>query len=347
VNPPCLILTPGDPAGIGPEIVWKTLGSGDFQRKGIRILCVGARAPLEEHGARIVAHDSEDSWLSARESAPNEPVIHLLSAPVSTPAPVKRSAAALAGFQSGWSISRAVKIVRALENRGERAALVTGPISKERLQAGGFPFPGHTELLAHLCKADKVRMMLANDLLRITLVTTHIPLSQVPRAVTGARIEATLSQTAEHLTRWWGITRPRIGVAALNPHAGESGLFGKEEIRVIAPAIRRFQRKHAKRCEISGPLPADTLFANNSLADPKDRFDAVVCMYHDQGLIPVKLLDFKRTVNITLGLPIVRTSVDHGVAFDIAGTGQADPSSLRQAMKLAVEILERRIARVP
>ncbi len=346
---PQLIVTPGDPAGVGPEIVWKTVREGAFQRKGVRILCVGAREPFDRLGAPVIEIENAEAWLSTVNKAPAKrakPEIQILAAPSRLPSAlaVKRSAksAALAGFQSGWSITQAVGLVRALEKSGRPAALVTGPISKARLNLGGFPFPGHTELLAHLCRAPNVRMMLANDMLRITLVTTHLSLRDVPRSVTGARIESTLAQTASHLREWWGIARPRIGVTALNPHAGEAGLFGLEEIRVIAPALARFRKRFGNACEIVGPLPADTLFANNSIAKPAQRFDAVVCMYHDQGLIPVKLLDFRRTVNITLGLPIVRTSVDHGVAFDIAGLGRADPTSLQSAMALAIDILSKR-----
>ena len=345
-----LIVTPGDPGGIGPEIVWKAVRSGQFQRRGVRILCVGARAPFEKLGATVIEIQNIQSWL-ALSGKSNRRTVYLLSAPTQLPAALRArgravTPGALAGFQSGWSIGRAVRLVETLKTMGQAAALVTGPISKSHLNQGGFPFPGHTELLAHLCRktigTGKVRMMLANDQLRITLVTTHLPLSRVSRAITGRGIEATLDQTVLHLRNWWGISRPRVAVAALNPHAGEGGLFGREEIHTISPAIARYQKRVGKTCDVYGPLPADTLFANNHLAAAQDRFDAVICMYHDQGLIPVKLLDFRQTVNITLGLPIVRTSVDHGVAFDIAGKDLADPSSLLAAMGLAVEILKKR-----
>jgi 4-hydroxythreonine-4-phosphate dehydrogenase len=149
-----------------------------------------------------------------------------------------------------------------------------------------------------------------------------------------------VEHTASHLQKWWGIARPRVAIAALNPHAGEGGMFGREEIRTISPAIRALRRRHPS-WRLEGPLPADTLFAKHAMARPGDRYDAVVCMYHDQGLVPVKLLDFPRTVNVTLGLPIIRTSVDHGTGFDIAGKGIADPSSLISAIRLAEQLAAR------
>jgi len=241
----------------------------------------------------------------------------------------------LAGFQSGWAVERAARLVLG----GVADAMVTGPISKERLQAGGYPYPGHTEMLAALCRRKQVTMMLANDQLRISLVTTHLALRDVSRAVTAREITRAVRQTVDSLQNWWGIRRPRVAICALNPHAGESGLFGTEEIRVITPTIRKLQKQFGDQAILQGPLPADTLFAKHVEARPGDRADAVVCMYHDQGLIPVKLLDFPRTVNVSLGLPIVRTSVDHGVAFDIAGTGKADASSFQSALRLACEIV--------
>ncbi len=328
-----IAVTPGDPAGVGPELLWKLLRSRE--RFGADLLCVGARAPFEKLGAPI--HEVTLSELSSarRIRAPkkNRPFVWLLPAPNQAPKSA-RGPLHLEGYQSGWSI----KTATVLAQKGIVGALTTGPISKERFQRGGFPFPGHTEFLAHLCGAKNVTMMLANDQLRITLVTTHLALSGVPKAITQPKIIRTVLQTVEHLRHWWKIKRPRIAVAALNPHAGESGLFGNEEIRIIQPALDHLRRIGRERYQIDGPLPADTLFAKHVALPPKDRYDAVVCMYHDQGLIPVKLLDFPQTVNITLGLPIVRTSVDHGVGFDIVGTGRADPSSLRSAIRLAAKI---------
>ena len=326
-----LLITPGDPAGIGPEIVWKTLCDPRFRKLDYELICVGARGPFEKLGARIGEVSIRNGKLQfpPRSKAPQVLII---------PAPSKssRKSEFLPGFQSGWSIATATRLVQ----DGLASALVTGPISKERLKRGGFNFPGHTEFLAELCGVKQVTMMLANETLRISLVTTHLALKDVPKALTRENITQTVLHTYWHLKNWWGIKNPRIAIAALNPHAGESGLFGTEEIRLITPVIKALREK-LKDTQLIGPLPADTLFAKHIMASKKDRFDAVVCMYHDQGLIPVKLVDFPHTVNITLGLPIVRTSVDHGVGFDIVGKRIADPSSLQAAILLAAHIVKK------
>lgn len=327
-----LVVTPGDPAGVGPEVVWKALQSPRNRRKwkDFALLCVGAREPFDRLKAPIV----EVSAGIDPEARPKSPHIWLMPAPETA-----RKGRLLPGYQSGWSIETAARLIQ----RGHASALITGPISKERLQAGGYPYVGHTDFLADLCGVDEdFTMMLANDQLRISLVTTHLSLKDVPKAVTRERVRRAVVQTADHLRDWWGIRNPRIGVAALNPHAGEGGILGREEIQVIAPELDSLRMKLRGRCRIEGPLPADTLFANHAMAKPRGLYDAVVCMYHDQGLIPVKLLDFPRTVNVTLGLPLVRTSVDHGVAFDIAGRGIADPSSFESAVDLAIEITQQR-----
>jgi 4-hydroxythreonine-4-phosphate dehydrogenase len=336
-NSPLLIITPGDPAGVGPEITWKTLQKPEY--RSIQILCVGARAPFDEMGALVVEVTEKELRAGAVFPQNSKPFVWLLAAPTKTLSKKKPTEASLAGFQSGWSIEKATALIL----DGLARALITGPISKERLQLGGYKYPGHTEMLADLCKqkkkpAPEVTMMLANDQLRVSLATTHVSLKGVPKTLTRENIRRATTQTVDHLRKWWKIKRPKVAIAALNPHAGEAGLFGKEEIKTIAPEIKALQKHFGKTAEISGPVPADTLFAKNFLAKPEDRYDAVVCMYHDQGLIPVKLLDFRKTVNVTLGLPIVRTSVDHGVGFDIAKTGKADPSSLQAALDLAIQI---------
>lgn len=328
-------VTPGDPDGIGPEVVWKAIRSKKYAARGVALLCIGARAPFEKLGATIVEADLKNLVPPGR----SDDFVWLLQAPVA--APKNRL---LAGFQSGWSIETATALV--LAEKAE--AIVTGPISKERLQKGGYPFPGHTEMLAHLCaqatsgarskKIPPVTMMLANDKLRITLVTVHAPIKKIPSLLNRAELRRCVEQTVDHLRRWWKIERPRVAVCGLNPHAGESGVLGSEEIRVIEPEIKSLRRRWGNSVELIGPLPADTLFAKHIMAPPAERYDAVVAMYHDQGLIPVKLLDFPNTVNVTLGLPIVRTSVDHGVGFDIAGQGKADPSSFQSAMELAIQL---------
>jgi 4-hydroxythreonine-4-phosphate dehydrogenase len=208
---------------------------------------------------------------------------------------------------------------------GELAALVTAPVSKQLVA----PWPGQTELLAHISKTRKYAMMLVGGPLRVALVTTHAPLRDVPKLITGRRIREVI-ELAEDFCRRIGIKRPRIGVAGLNPHAGEGGLFGDEEKRIIAPAI--------KRTHAVGPLPADTMFHKAY----RGELDAVVAMYHDQGLAPLKMIAFDTGVNITLGLPFVRTSPDHGIAYDIAGKGIASPNSMIAAINLAARLARAR-----
>jgi 4-hydroxythreonine-4-phosphate dehydrogenase len=223
-------------------------------------------------------------------------------------------------------------IVRAVSDarRGAVDAIATAPINKEAFRLAGLPWTGHTDLLAHLTGAEPVAMMFHSDALRVVLATVHIPLVEVPRALTRESLEGTIALTAAELPRF-GVSAPRIGVAGLNPHAGEHGLFGDEEGRVMAPAIAACR---ARGIDVSGPFPADTIFGRAVAGE----FDVVVACYHDQGLIPVKLLAFGRAVNVTLGLPIVRTSVDHGTAFDIAGKGIADPGSMIAAVRLAARL---------
>ena len=218
--------------------------------------------------------------------------------------------------------------------REEISAIATAPVNKEAFAAAGLPWRGHTDLLAHLTGAPRVAMMFFADALRVVLATVHIPLAEVPRALTRERLEEVVALTAAELPRF-GFAAPRLAVCGLNPHAGEHGVIGDEEERILAPAIAACR---ARGIAVDGPFPADTIF----LRALRGEFDAVVACYHDQGLIPVKLAAFGRAVNVTLGLPIVRTSVDHGTAFDIAGKGTADPSSLIEAVKLAVRLAHRR-----
>jgi 4-hydroxythreonine-4-phosphate dehydrogenase len=223
-------------------------------------------------------------------------------------------------------------IVRAAEaaRRGDVAAMATAPINKEAFRLAGLHWAGHTDLLADLTGASHVAMMFHSEALRVVLATIHIPLAAVPRALTTESLEATIGLTARELPRF-GVAQPRIAVAGLNPHAGEHGLFGREEQDAIVPAVGRCR---AQGINVSGPFPADTLFVRAA----RGEFDVVVACYHDQGLIPVKLLAFGHAVNVTLGLPIVRTSVDHGTAFDIAGRGVADAGSMIQAVLLAARL---------
>ena len=211
-------------------------------------------------------------------------------------------------------------------------AIATGPINKAALAAAGLPWKGHTDLLGHLCGVEEVAMMFWSERLRVVLATVHIPLADVPAALTADRLLDVLTLTSSSLPRF-GISAPRLAVAGLNPHAGEGGLLGREELEVFQPAIDRARRRGI---DVTGPLPADTLFVRAA----RGEFDAVIAAYHDQGLVPVKLLAFGRAVNVTLGLPIIRTSVDHGTAFDIARQGIADEGSLIEAVLLAARLAE-------
>jgi 4-hydroxythreonine-4-phosphate dehydrogenase len=256
------------------------------------------------------------------------------------------SSAEVAAFEPG-AISAAAgraaydAVVKAVGDATSGAidAIATAPINKEAFAEAGIPWPGHTDLLAHLTGARRVAMMFYADTLRVVLATVHVPLRDVPAMLTQARLEDTIELTAAELPRF-GHPSPRLAVAGLNPHAGEHGLFGAEEDEALRPAIAACA---ARGIDVRGPFPADTLF-NRAM---KGEFDAVVACYHDQGLIPVKLVAFGRAVNVTLGLPIIRTSVDHGTAFDIAGRGIADPSSLSEAVRLAARLARFRAAHAP
>jgi 4-hydroxythreonine-4-phosphate dehydrogenase len=224
-------------------------------------------------------------------------------------------------------------IVRATRDAmaGEIAAIATAPINKAAFALAGLPWRGHTELLGHLTGAPRVAMMFHSDRLKVVLATIHVPLARVPALLTPETLDDAIALTAEALPRF-GCQAPRLALAGLNPHAGEEGVLGSEERDTLAPAV---QRARARGIDVSGPWPADTLFVRAAGGE----FDAVIACYHDQGLIPIKLLAFGRAVNVTLGLPIVRTSVDHGTAFDIAGQGRADPASLIQAILLAATLV--------
>jgi 4-hydroxythreonine-4-phosphate dehydrogenase len=214
---------------------------------------------------------------------------------------------------------------------GEVAGMVTAPINKQALKSAGAEFPGHTELLAERCQVDDVVMMLAGEKLKVCLVTTHCALRQVSSSLSVEKILATIRIANDSLKKQFALPQPRLAVLALNPHAGEGGMFGDEEERHVFPAIAKAK---AEGIDARGPFSADSLFHFAVRGD----YDAVICMYHDQGLIPLKLLHFDDAVNVTLGLPVVRTSVDHGTAYDLAGTGKASPASLIAALKTADEM---------
>jgi 4-hydroxythreonine-4-phosphate dehydrogenase len=317
----------GDPAGIGPEVALKAITTPAVAARIEPILVgdagvwhdtaqrLGARVAFASGGERTSRGRvalAISSQLSARYRQPGEPR-------------TARGAAAC-GEAAYAAILEAVRLVQT----GRAYGVVTAPINKAHVVAAGHDFPGHTELLAELCGGVPVRMMMAGPRLRVVLVTIHLALADVPRRLTRDGVQQTIEITAGALRQQFGIRAPRIAVCGLNPHAGEHGLFGDEEGRIIAPAVQA-ARRHA--VEVVGPLAADSVFAHAV----EGRYDAVVCMYHDQGLAPFKLLHFADGVNVTLGLPFVRTSPDHGTAFDIAGTGKADPRSMIAALLLAAQ----------
>lgn len=324
-----LIITMGDPTGVGPEIILQAFCSGAF-RDLARPLVVAGDLDVLRRAATVCGFDAQLQEGSSLTLASDELLLGHVALPVRAlsrldPAqqrygqPQITSGRAMAEYIS-WACDTCIA--------GKAAGMVTAPINKQALQAAGTPFPGHTELLANRCQVDDVVMMLAGERLRVCLVTTHCALHEVPRRLTAQSILTTVRITSASLQKQFGLKRPRLAVLALNPHAGEGGLFGDEEQRHIAPAI---EAARAEGLLASGPHSADTLFWFAT----QGQYDAVICMYHDQGLIPLKLLHFDDGVNVTLGLPIVRTSVDHGTAYDLAGTGQASPASLIAAVKMA------------
>ncbi len=306
-------VTLGDPAGIGPEITVAALRALPSER--LRQLVVyGDRGPLERAAAALgVAVPS----VEVRGSGEGEQV--------QPGQPSERSGAASVAY-----LEAALAAVRA----GDLQGLVTAPISKTWARRSGFEFPGHTELLAARLGAPHVAMMFAGERLRVVLATIHVPLAQVPGLLTVASLTATLNLFAVALRRDFGLRAPRIGVVGLNPHAGEGGLLGAEELEVIGPVVAA----GAEGAVVTGPLVPDAAFREAALG----AYDGLVAMYHDQGLIPIKLLEFEDAVNVTLGLPIVRTSPDHGTAFDIAGKALARATSMQRALELGLATAERR-----
>jgi 4-hydroxythreonine-4-phosphate dehydrogenase len=327
-----LALTLGDPAGIGPNITllaWlaRTRGTippfvliGDAFVLAERARALGLTVPIRE-----VSEPSAVSSLFA-ETLPVLPVAH--PGPVTAGRPNKAAVPAIK-----QSIERAVGLAR----QGAVCAVVTNPISKAVLYGAGFPYPGHTEYLAALCPTSGQTlhpvMMLASPALKVVPVTIHVPLKDVAPLLSTDLILATIETTARDLSRHFGMTHPRLAVSGLNPHAGEDGGLGREEIDIIAPAI---EAARAKGLDVTGPHPADTMFYPAA----RSAYDAAICMYHDQALVPFKTLAFEEGVNVTLGLPFIRTSPDHGTAFTVAATGQANPGSLIEALRLAAAMSE-------
>jgi 4-hydroxythreonine-4-phosphate dehydrogenase len=303
----------GDPRGIGPEITARALAE-----------------PLEAEITVIGAEDQISALKAEQKVAVGSWGLG------SGDAPSDRNRTIRAGRIAGHAVEAAVKLAQ----KGEVDAIVTAPAHKHALHLAGFPYPGHTEWLAHLVGDVDVAMMLAAEpdpdnpaghALRVVLVTTHVPLRDVPALLTVDRVTRTGRVVERALREWWGVQRPRLAVCALNPHAGESGLFGDEEERVLGPA--------AAALGAAGPLPADTVFVRAM----RGEFDAVLAPYHDVGMTAIKVAAFGRAVNVTLGLPFPRTSPDHGTALDIAGTGKADASSMRAAIELALRLASHKL----
>jgi 4-hydroxythreonine-4-phosphate dehydrogenase len=306
---PTIAVTTGEPAGVGPELA-ATLLDADW--RGARVVLVGDRTLLEQRSGRPI------------------PAANLLHVPLAAPSSPGRLDPANARYVLAL-------LDAALDGcaSGRFAAMVTAPVHKGVINDAGVPFTGHTEYLAERTGRHLPVMMLVGGGLRVALATTHLPLAEVSRAVTGQRLTDVLTILNGDLKAKFGIPEPRILVCGLNPHAGEGGHLGREELDVIEPALRRLQDAGLR---LTGPVPADTAFLPERLAG----HDAVLAMYHDQGLPVLKRAAFGAGVNVTLGLPIVRTSVDHGTALDLAGSGHADAGSLRAAMQLAIELCAHR-----
>ena len=317
----------GDPAGIGPEVVLKAVAEEEVRRACIPVIIGDAQ--LLAHTARTLDLQSGYDIVRADEPFPehSEPVIYHLDNITGFIEPGIESGAA--GKAAGGYIEAAVELCAA----GNIDAVATAPINKRALFLGGYSFPGHTEFFAHLTGAEEYAMAFVAGNLRIVLLSTHVPLSEAIRLVERDRIVRRVNLANRELQRW-GIERPRVAVAALNPHGAEGGLFGVEEASEIIPAIDACRRDEIN---VQGPFSADTVFLRAS----RGEFDAVIACYHDQAMIPVKCLSFGEAVNVTLGLPFIRTSVDHGTAFDIAGKGLAEHSSMVAAIKLAADLSTR------
>jgi 4-phospho-D-threonate 3-dehydrogenase / 4-phospho-D-erythronate 3-dehydrogenase len=324
---PIIGITMGDPTGIGPEIIVKALSMeepfqacrpivfGDLEVLSRAIQIQNLSATIE-----VIEKIPEDGYLPGKIFL--LPVSRLDLTSLRFGKPDKAWGEAMVRY-----VEEAVKWV----TKGSLDAITTCPINKQAMNTAGYSFPGHTELLAHLTQSSPVGMMFLGSKWKIVLVTTHLPLKDVSRWITAGRILSTLRLTDEGMKNYFGIPHPKLAVLGLNPHCGEEGLLGEEEKKEVVPAIAEAR---SLGMDVEGPFPADSFFNLSS----GSTFDAVISMYHDQGLIPIKMLDFKEAVNFTLGLPFIRTSVDHGTAYDLAGKGLADPANLVKAIVTAANL---------
>lgn len=329
-NLPLIAITMGDPAGVGPEIIVKALQSPEVA--GICVpFVIGDRVAMERALA-VCSSTLKIHEIDSAEDARNTPKTSIPLLPLSllTGVDMRYGRPSVAAGDAVFTyICRAARLCL----DGQAAAMVTAPICKEAMHRAGHDYPGHTELLAELCGTDDFVMMLAGDILRVSLVTIHEALADVPGLITSGQVLKTIRLTADGVSRLTGKKSPKLAVLALNPHCGEGGMFGHEDAEIIAPAI---SRACSEGINATGPHSADTLFHFAR----QGAYDGVVAMYHDQGLIPLKMLHFDDAVNITLGLPIIRTSVDHGTAYNLAGTGTASEKSLLAAIRMAARMTQ-------
>ncbi len=325
---PILAITLGDPAGIGPEVVLKALGHGEVFA-ACRPLVVGDRSVLERAAGWVDMRPRFEGMVEIGSGRYEEGTVPLLDL-----ANVELADVPVGEVSAGAGRAAVEYVMRAcdLAMAGQAAAVVTAPLNKEAMHRAGFLYPGHTELLAERTGAERVSMLLVGPTLRVVHVSTHVALEEAIRRVRPARVLEVI-ELAQRSCRMLGIEAPRIAVAGLNPHASENGLFGVQEAEQIQPAI---ETARARGWTVSDPQPPDTVF----LRATRGEFDIIVAMYHDQGHIPMKLLAFDSGVNVSIGLPILRTSVDHGTAFDIAGTGQASEESMLAAIRVAVTMVK-------
>jgi 4-hydroxythreonine-4-phosphate dehydrogenase len=317
-TPVTLALTPGEPAGIGPELCLQLAA----EQRSAGLVAVASKPLLEARNRLLGLGITLQDWMpgTAAETSPGTLSVYHVDGLATT------EAGKLDPANSAYILDTLTVATRGCLD-GLFDGMVTAPVHKGVINDAGIEFSGHTEFLQAMCGVERVVMMLATDELRVALVTTHLPLSEVPRAITPERLSQVTRILHQDLKRFFGLQQPRILVAGLNPHAGEGGHLGREELDIIEPTLASLR---GEGMTLTGPLPADTLFTPHWL----DNADAALAMYHDQGLPVLKFQGFGRAVNITLGLPIVRTSVDHGTALDLAGTGRADMGSLKQAVQV-------------
>jgi 4-hydroxythreonine-4-phosphate dehydrogenase len=319
---PLIAVTAGEPAGIGPDLCVQLAR----RRLPARVVVVADRGLLEDRARRLRVPLRVANFPADANPRPRSGMLNVLHVPLARPARAGRLDPA-----NGPYVLRTLEVAAAGCRDGVFDAMVTAPLQKSVINEAGIPFTGHTEFLAEFTGTEHVVMMLAGGGMRVALATTHLALKDVANNITGAGLERTLRVLRNDLVKRFRIPRPRIVVAGLNPHAGEAGFLGQEEITIITPVLDRLRREGF---DLTGPLPADTLFNPARLK----KFDCVLAMYHDQGLPVLKYASFGAGINITLGLPIIRTSVDHGTALDLAGSGKAEIGSLLEALKLAAAL---------